>query len=174
MAAQQDTQLVLKCRYRYATACDWEGRSQPSQHNHEKTSATHASHRITLTVCPACGKDCGDETGRGSHLSTEHSIRARTEQRMEADARQVAELYAEQYGKAEVPVGSSAALVIPATWVPPSNGHAPDPAPATLDLLAAQEAFAGLIAEVEQLRAENAALRTEAAVLHQVRAALAE
>jgi hypothetical protein len=169
--AQQDAPDVFRCRYEYATGCEWDGGSQPSKHHHEKTAPDHAEHRIVLTVCPVCGGNCGDESGRAMHLSKEHGIKAKTQERQEADARQVKELYDARYGVLQ---GSPAALVIPATWVPPSNGHAPDPAPATLDLLAAQEAFAGLIAEVEQLRAENAALRTEAAVLRQVRAALAE
>jgi hypothetical protein len=162
MTVQQDEAAVLRCRYQYATGCEYEGSSKQALYAHERLSPAHAAHRIELTACPVCGKPFDGEHGRGLHLANEHGIKAKTEQRQELDARQVAELYATRYGTAEA--------VLP---VPSSNGHAPDPAPVTLDLLAAQEAFAALVAEVESLRAENAALRTEAAVLRQVRSVLA-
>jgi hypothetical protein len=103
---------------------------------------------------------------RAQHLSSEHGIRARSPERQEVDARQVKELYVARYSAG--PDDSADTAAVPVLPVPSPNGHAPAP----LDLAAAQDAFAALVAEVEVLRAENAALKAEAATFAQVRSLL--
>jgi hypothetical protein len=153
---------VLRCRYRYATGCTTEYANQPAMYQHEKKSGVHADHRIDLKTCPECGVSSGDEMARAQHLSAEHGIRARSERRQELDALQVKQLYVARYSAGPDDSAADESPVLPA---PSPNGHAPAP----LDLAAAQGAFAALVAEVEMLRAENAALKAEAATFAQVR-----
>lgn len=163
--------LVQGCRYRYATGCaaTYGAAQKQGLYAHEKSTAAHALHRVTLRDCPECGAGCGDEIKRGMHLKVEHGIRAGSEYRQEADARQVKELYDAQYrnpsgpddtpspevpepwaGRQIAQQGTAATSASPPLTAPPVslNGHSP----AALDLSAARDMFAALITEVERLR----------------------
>jgi hypothetical protein len=163
--------VVQKCRYRYATGCTAEYNSRPGLNAHEKSGPLHSDHRITLRDCPECGASCGNEMKRGMHMAAEHGLAAGSERRQELDARQVKELYDARQDvpvAAEVPVpddapaaqwpsvqqGTAATAPSPALTAPPvsPNGHSP----AALDLSAARDMFAALVAEVERLRASLA------------------
>ena len=177
------------CRYRYAPdpgcTATYGAAQKQGLYAHEKSTAAHALHRVTLRDCPECGAGCGDEIKRGMHLKAEHGIRAGSEKRQEVDAVQVKELYDAQYrnpsgpddmpspevpepwaGRQIAQQGTAATSVSPALTAPPVslNGHSP----AALDLTATLDSFtalaAELVAEVETLRAENARLRASLAV----------
>lgn len=174
----QESATDLKCRYRYANGCAATYDKRTGLNYHEKTSATHALHRIELRDCPLpeCDASFADEAGRSQHLGDEHAIRAGSELRQELDAQQVKELW-----DASRPAVAAAAVPMPpftptapASPETAANGHAHSPAPspnghpatnghspAGLDLVAAQGTFAALIAEVEALRAAPQALLAE-------------
>jgi hypothetical protein len=170
--------LVQGCRYRYATGCGATYRAAQKQglYAHEKSTAAHALHRVTLRDCPECGAGCGDEIKRGMHLKVEHGIRAGSEKRQELDAVQVKAIL-EATARPDDALSPAAQVPVPddaqqpnrplldrprlsgvfepdghpdlAPW---ANGHSP----AALDLSAARDMFAALIAEVERLRASLA------------------
>src|ERR1035441_6847008 len=110
--------LVQGCRYRYATGCGATYRAAQKQglYAHEKSTAAHALHRVTLRDCPECGAGCGDEIKRGMHLKVEHGIRAGSEKRQELDAKQVEAILK---GREDVPVAVDAVMLGAA---PSANG----------------------------------------------------
>jgi hypothetical protein len=170
-ASQAPAEPVLRCRYRYATGCDWQttvaANSRATLNAHEKQTTAHALHRIELLNCPACGTRFKGEMPRAVHLSNEHGIRAGSPERMEADARQVKELYDAKFGSAPVPEPSPNGSHPAASS---ANGHAPERA---ADITAARSVFAALLDEVEALRAENAGLRADAETFRQIRSMFA-
>ena len=166
--------LVQGCRYRYATGCGATYRAAQKQglYAHEKSTAAHALHRVTLRDCPECGAGCGDEIKRGMHLKVEHGIRAGSEYRQELDAVQVKAIFKARQAEAAAAVPAEpdapaeedaerANLHRPIAAVYEAlealNGSAPNGhSPAALDLSAARDMFAALVAEVERLRASLA------------------
>lgn len=153
----QESATILKCRYRYANGCAAEYTKRSGLYQHEKQGTAHALHRIELRDCPECGVSCADEAGRSQHLSDEHGIRAATERRQELDARQVQELWDASRPAAPAAAANGHSPAASQNGHPGANGHHP----AALDLFAARDIFAALIAEVETLRAAPAALEAE-------------
>lgn len=155
----------VKCRYRLITGCTAQYGSDMGRFNHEKKK--HADIRVELRACPVCGEDCESAALRGSHLQRVHGITAGSAQRENMDAEQVTALVkARSEETGDDPSGAPAGdpFQVPAA-VPSMNGHLPAP----VGVSAAQEALAAILAEVEALRAENVALRSEAAMLQMVR-----
>jgi hypothetical protein len=162
--------LVQGCRYRYATGCGATYRAAQKQglYAHEKSTAAHALHRVTLRDCPECGAGCGDEIKRGMHLKVEHGIRAGSEYRQELDAVQVKAIFKARQAEAAAAVPAEPAasaeedaeladLYRPIASgyeaLEALNGSAPNGhSPAALDLSAVRDMFAALVAEVERLR----------------------
>ena len=161
----EGTLVEWPCRYRLATGCTAVYDSKAALNGHEKMTAVHAAHRITLRDCPVCGMFCGDEQKRALHLSAGHGITADSPERSEADALHVKELY-------DAKMGAPAAAV-PAGPAAPGNpnGHHPPPPPADLSLL--REQIGALIDEVEEQRARLAGLadvEADAARYRQIKA----
>ena len=186
------------CRYRYAPdpgcTATYGAAQKQGLYAHEKSTAAHALHRVTLRDCPECGAGCGDEIKRGMHLKVEHGIRAGSEKRQELDAKQV-EAILKATARPDDTLSPAAQVPVPddaqqpnrplldrprlsgvfepdghpdlAPW---ANGHSP----AALDLSAAQDFLSALLAEVETLRAENARLKADTILLAQIRDMLAQ
>ena len=199
----QEAPAVWKCRYRLATGCTTEAPPDKKQtmYAHEKVTAAHALHRITLSACPECGRDYGGELGRATHLAAEHGVTAGSERRQELDARQVKELFGALYASQAPSLlpwqgdganGAGPAEIRWTTSPPPQvpDGTAnlfkdpdanlvtvPSPngdSPAAFDLGAAQDMFAALLHEVVRLRAIVADLEPDAAMARQIKSVLGQ
>jgi hypothetical protein len=181
------------CRYRYAPdpgcTATYGAAQKQGLYAHEKSTAAHALHRVTLRDCPECGAGCGDEIKRGMHLKVEHGIRAGSEYRQELDAKQVEAIFKARQAEAaalpaepDAPAEEDYELADPYRPIPSGyetlealNGAAPNGhSPAALDLSAAQDFLSALLAEVETLRAENARLKADTILLAQIRDMLAQ
>ena len=165
----QEAPAVLECRYRLATGCDrtYAAEKKQGMYAHEKISAAHEGHRVTLRDCPVCGRPCGDEVQRATHLALPepagHGIAATSARRRELDAVQVKKLYDEQYAPAPA---ESAALNGTGVFEPDGHPSLNGDSPAVLDLPAVVGMFGVLVAEVERLRA----LEPDAAAYRKLRA----
>jgi hypothetical protein len=171
MSPKQDA-LVLTCRYRLATGCEAKVNSRQALQNHHN-SAAHADDQVTLTACPVCGTDFGGEQPRAVHLSIAHGIAAQSQQRLDLDARQVADIFAAQDGPVATFAGG------PPAPQPSSNGHRPPPegglsaGDVIEELIAAVRVeVAGLRARNAQLEERNEALERDSAVVSQFRTML--